>query len=64
MDEEMEIRTKIVWEYEVVALTHLSDTQEVLNHLGGDGWELVQVMTHSEYPLGYAILKRRTRVAS
>ena len=64
MDEKVKIRTKTVWRYKVVVLTDLSDTQEALNHLGGDGWELVQVMTHSEYPLGWAILKQRARIAS
>jgi hypothetical protein len=53
------IVSKLVWEYEVVPLTSLVDLQEDLNSKGEDGWELVQVITHPEYPLGFAIFTKQ-----
>lgn len=53
------IVSKLIWEYEVVPIVALTDLQEDLNSKGEDRWELVQVMTHPEYPLGYAIFKKQ-----
>lgn len=63
------------WEYEVKELfgpwttesveeaEAISAAKENLNRLGGEGWELVSVVTHGDRPSGiedyYMILKRR-----
>ena len=53
------IVSKLVWKYEVVPITDLRGLQEDLNSWGKDGWELVQVVTHVEYPLGFAVFKKQ-----
>jgi hypothetical protein len=51
--------SKLVWKYEVVPITDLRGLQEDLSSWGEDGWELVQVITHVEYPLGFAIFTKQ-----
>lgn len=53
---------KLIWKYEVVPITDLRGLQEDLSSWGEDGWELVQVITHTEYPLGFAVFKRHETV--
>jgi len=51
-----------VWEYNVMTLDpkFVSDAERILNNLGGQGWELVSMITDSGKAI--ATMKRRKRL--